>query len=142
MKKSFAIKTVSAILSSVLVISLYGEVTFAKIPLNNYLDTSYKLNRDEIINAKSNKYKSDDVVYWDEYFKADKDVHDGKIPVSLLNDPVYCSMNLPSESRSDFMIEAWRDNAHIIGDCSSPKATKMLGMGAVYLSTGKRNGLL
>lgn len=98
----------------------------------NVSSTTHLLNREEILNANINSYPSTDSVKWDSFRKVGRDVADGVIPVSLLSDPVYTSMNLPSETRSDYMIGASRDNAHILGDTSSPNATTIVGIGSIY----------
>ncbi|WP_155829130.1 hypothetical protein [Butyrivibrio sp. AD3002] len=94
------------------------------------------LTREQILSADTNDYSSNSVLVWDDFRIGKLDQNDGSIPVSKLDDPIYCSMNLPSESLSDVMIEAWRDNGHIVGDTSSPDAKKILNFGAVEETTG------
>ncbi|SEL48018.1 Fibronectin type III domain-containing protein [Butyrivibrio sp. ob235] len=134
MKKTKIIKLLYVGVVSLFLLSTCGDIIYA----SNNTNGIYNLSREEIITAQTDKYNSNDLIRWDSYYQSEKDVHDGNIPVSLLDDPVYCSMNLPSESRSDFMIKARRDNGHIIGDTKNPKSQKLLSMGAIYLSTDKK----
>ncbi|WP_022760630.1 fibronectin type III domain-containing protein [Butyrivibrio sp. AD3002] len=60
---------------------------------------------------------------------------DVEIPEELANDPVYCSMNTPSESVSDEMIRAWRDYGHIIHDDIPSSAEYLLNFGAIEETT-------
>ena len=93
---------------------------------------THTLSRSEILNAKSSSYNENDYVKWDSFYKGGKDVADGVIPVKLLDDPVYTSMNLPSETRSVYMEQAVRDNGHIYDDTSNPKASHIIAIGSVY----------
>ncbi|MCR5670169.1 MAG: hypothetical protein K6G10_04120 [Butyrivibrio sp.] len=95
------------------------------------------MDREEILEAENHKGSSNKIVKWDDFWAGKKDTYDGSIPASLLDDPVYCSMNLPSESRSQTMIDSWRDNAHITGYIEPP-ATKVLSIGAIYSTAGVR----
>lgn len=97
---------------------------------------NYVLTRDQLLSAVSNDFNEGDTVKWESFSSSGRDVADGIIPIELLDDPVYTSMNFPSESRSDYMIKAWRDNAHIIGDTSSPNAKKMVAIGSIYQTSG------
>ena len=90
------------------------------------------MSRNQIIHADKNEYNANDSLKWDGYKQNKSDVADGVIPVSLLDDPVYTSMNLPSETICDYMVSARRDNGHIVGDTSSPNATNIVGIGAFY----------
>lgn len=96
------------------------------------------LNRETILAATPEKYSDASIVKWNSYWKNTNDVHDGKIPVSLLNDPVYCSMNLPSESMCDYTKQTSRDNAHMIGNTSSSEAAKCVAIGAIYKTSGAK----
>lgn len=49
-----------------------------------------------------------------------------------MNDPVYCSMNLPSESKWEFMHKSWRDNGHFYDDAKGENCVKILSIGALY----------
>ena len=71
------------------------------------------LTRSQILSLTSNSYPSTDSVKWEGFKKYAYDVADGVIPMSLINDPVYTSMNLPSETLSEYMISCSRDNAHV-----------------------------
>ncbi|MBE5905187.1 MAG: hypothetical protein E7277_00135 [Lachnospiraceae bacterium] len=93
------------------------------------------LNRNDILNSVGNAYQSHSVLQWADFRIGKKDKNDGRIPTEWLNDPVYLSMNLPSESRSDFMIEAWRDNGHFI-DTFSDVHTQTISIGAIYPTHG------
>ncbi len=89
------------------------------------------LSKEEILNAKETDYNNNTLLKWKDYKVYDNSVHDGVIPTNLLSDEVYCSMNLPSESRSDEMIEMKRYNGRIVNDFSSKHST-MVGIGAIY----------
>ena len=73
------------------------------------------LDRQKILNAKKSDYSKNTVLKWDKFRVGSKDTYDGSIPINYLDDPVYTSMLLPSESRSDSMINGWLDNGHITG---------------------------
>ncbi|MCR4689756.1 MAG: hypothetical protein K5739_00205 [Lachnospiraceae bacterium] len=94
------------------------------------------LDQDQILAAKPEDYKPDDVLRWNKYWRSGRDAWDGTIPVSKLSDPVYCSMNLPSEIRKDTMDEQWWDNAHMIGDVYDLETQKILSIGAIYKRAG------
>lgn len=96
----------------------------------------YVLDRNAILSASKANFNEGDSVKWDSFRAQGRDVCDGVIPVSLLDDPVYTSMNLPSESRSDYLIKANRDNGHILGDTSSPDAQKIVSIGSIYQTSG------
>lgn len=110
--------------------------TAKNTPINNKTSTSstHLLTRSQMLSLKSSDYPSNDSVKWVDYRIGDKDVFDGVIPVSLINDPVYTSMNLPSESRSSVMIDAWRDNGHICGSTSVSGGTRLLHFGAIEVT--------
>lgn len=93
------------------------------------------MNRQQILSNIGKSYPSDTVVKWDSFRVGKRDTNDGKIPTELLDDTVYLSMNLPSESLCDYMVSAWRDNGHITGDLSNDAAVKALSMGAVYTTS-------
>ena len=86
-------------------------------------DTVQILSRDEILNAQEADYKNVSYVKWQEYDASDATVHDGVIPVNLLSDEIYCSMNLPSESRSNEMIQMNRDNGKIMPGMTSKQSS-------------------
>lgn len=98
-------------------------------------DTVQILSRDEILNAQDADYKNVSYVKWQEYDASDATVHDGVIPVNLLSDEIYCSMNLPSESRSNEMIQMNRDNGKIMSGMTS-KQSSIVGIGAIYSTAG------
>lgn len=93
------------------------------------------LNREQILSASADDYSANTVLKWDKFRVGKKDTYDGSIPIELLDDDVYCSMNLPSESLSDTMISAWRDNGHIV-DYIDGRASRVLSMGAIYPTSG------
>ena len=95
-----------------------------------------KISREDILSAKPENYSDNTNLIWNQFRIGQRDFNDGTIPVTKLNDPVYCSMNLPSESRSDEMIKAWRDNGHITGDTNSPSMGRLLNFGAVEDTSG------
>ncbi len=135
MKKVFLCSIAATIITAVII---------CVSPLQNLAcaDSSlifHELSRSEILNAKPDDYSSPskEIVHWNEYTMYKGAVHDGYIPASYLDDPVYCSMNLPSESQSDYMISIGRDNGHIIGDTSSSLAQKILSIGALYTTSGQ-----
>ena len=98
-------------------------------------DTVQILSRDEILNAQEADYKNVSYVKWQEYDASDATVQDGVIPVNLLSDEIYCSMNLPSESRSNEMIQMNRDNGKIMSGMTS-KQSSIVGIGAIYSTAG------
>ncbi len=59
------------------------------------------------------------------------------IKISLLLDPVYQSMNLNSESQSDYMISENRNKGRLYGDTSSENTKMVLGFGGIYATSGK-----
>lgn len=92
------------------------------------------LSREEILNVKEADYAEGTLIKWKEYKTSDNEEHDGVIPVKLLSDEIYCSMNLPSESRSDEMIQMKRDNGKVMNQMSVKQST-LTGMGAIYKTT-------
>lgn len=125
--------TVLLIFISIFYFSTFSFTSKATNTQYNYVE----LNRDEILNSTSSSFSSNTFVRWNEFRQSWKDYNDGIIPSQLLDDAVYCSMNLPSESQSDYMISVNRDNAHIIGDTSAPEIQKAVAMGGLYTSTGE-----
>lgn len=95
------------------------------------------LSRDEILDAKEEAYADAAYVKWQDYEASDAAMHDGIIPVKLLSDPVYCSMNLPSESRSREMVQMNRDNGKVMNQMSEKQCT-LTGIGAIYSTEGKK----
>ncbi|WP_026497675.1 Ig-like domain-containing protein [Butyrivibrio sp. WCD2001] len=65
------------------------------------------------------------------------DLVDHIIPSDLANDPIYCSMNTPSEAMSDFSRECHRNYGRILG-YTTPKHTSAVSIGAIYLESGKK----
>lgn len=98
---------------------------------------THTLTRDEILSATSSSYPSGDSVKWEGFSQIATDVADGVIPVSLLDDPVYTSMNLPSETRSDYMISVNRDNAHTYNNFSNSSGDHLVSIGSIYQTSGK-----
>ncbi|SEL73106.1 hypothetical protein SAMN04487770_11618 [Butyrivibrio sp. ob235] len=130
-KKTFI--SISTLLIVILLLSSFSQPVNAQ----DYNPTPIELDRDNILYATSDSYSSNDVIHWTPKYKYSSDVHDGTIPVSLLNDPVYCSMNLPSESQSDFMKSAGRDNGHILCNMATTSYPYMCSIGAIYLTSGQ-----
>lgn len=97
--------------------------------------TVQSLSRDEILNAQQEDYKNFSYVKWQDYDASDATVHDGVIPVNLLSDEIYCSMNLPSESRSNEMITMNRDNGKVMYRMTE-KQSSIVGIGAIYSTAG------
>ena len=94
---------------------------------------TYTLSRSSILSADGSSYAEDESVKWDKFYKSRKDVADGVIPVSLLDDPIYTSMNLPSESRSEAMEDAVIDNGHVLASNEDIKTgTHMMATGSIY----------
>lgn len=96
----------------------------------------YILDRNEILSAVKDNFNEIDSVKWNSFKQAGNDVSDGIIPITLLDDPVYTSMNLPSEARSDYMIKTYRDNAHILGSVNNPEIKKLVSIGSIYQTSG------
>lgn len=99
-------------------------------------NTVHSLSREKILSLSSNAYPEGDSVIWKDFQKYKSDAADGIIPMSLINDKIYTSMNLPSESRSDMMISAWRDNGHSAGSTSSPDCKTLTNFGAIETTSG------
>ena len=102
----------------------------------NAQDPPIELTREQILQNSALNLPPGSVVRWNEYKQWKGDVHDGNIPLELINDPVYTSMNLPSESRSALMVELGRDNAHILGTTDNINTKRVLGIGSVYPTSG------
>lgn len=93
------------------------------------------LSREDILKADETDYDDTILLKWNEYQASSSKVHDGVIPAKLLSDNIYCSMNLPSESRSDEMIQMKRDNGKVMNEMSEKQST-LTGMGAIYKTSG------
>lgn len=102
---------------------------------NSFTQVQY-LSREEILNVNEAEYEEGTCLKWDEYRMPSSEVHDGIIPMNLLSDEIYCSMNLPSESRSDETIRMYRDNGMVMNKMSEEQST-LIGMGAIYKTTEK-----
>lgn len=102
---------------------------------NRTKDVQY-LSREQILNAKETEYKNGTLLKWKEYEISNNGEHDGIIPIELLADEIYCSMNLPSESRSNEMIRMKRDNGRTMKKMTKEQST-LVGMGAIYETTKK-----
>lgn len=99
------------------------------------LEVQY-LSRMEILEAEKEEFATGTAIKWEGYVGAkSRKVHDGVIPVNLLSDEIYCSMNLPSESRSDEMIRMFRDNGNVMKEMTKSQST-LTGMGALYKTSG------
>ena len=96
----------------------------------------YTLSREDMLNAKSNMYPSNAVLKYEKFKKLSRDTYDGTIPIKRLDDPVYLSMTMPSETMSDYTTQQGRDNAHIIGDVNADETKRTLAIGAFYKTTG------
>lgn len=96
---------------------------------------THVLNRDTILKVTSKSYPEIDYARWDGFKRIETDVCDGLIPAPLLDDPVFTSMNLPSESVSNYMTSVGRDNGHVYNDISNLNGTHLLGMGGIYATT-------
>lgn len=99
--------------------------------------TLHSLSREQILSLNGHSYPNYDSVVWKDFQKYSIDVADGIIPMSLIDDEIYTSMNLPSESRSNCMIEAWRDNAHTIGNTNSSESKTLTNFGAIETTSGQ-----
>ncbi|MCR4689755.1 MAG: hypothetical protein K5739_00200 [Lachnospiraceae bacterium] len=119
-------------LMAVCAVLLPGKAALAEEPEN-----LVKLSREQMLNAKAEDYAEDAVLYWEEFQKNKLDGCDGHIPVSKLSDPVYCSMNLPSESMCDFTRKAKRDNGHLNAVVKSDAEARLLSWGGIYLTEGE-----
>lgn len=62
--------------------------------------------------------------------------NNGIVPVTKIEDDIYCSMNMPSESLSDYMIGVSRDNGQIMYPLESDKKY-IDGIGALYVTATK-----
>lgn len=93
-----------------------------------------ELSREEILDAKQSDYSLDEQIKWDEYCQHSLSVHDGIIPIDKLSDPIYLSMNLPSETRSDDMIRGGRDNGFVMAQMQENHSV-IQGIGAIYKTT-------
>ena len=134
MKKRIFKRTLSIILTSLVITSLGFP---SKAIAADATDSTVKIDRYAALAAKEKDYDAGSVIRWAYYSQTSRDVHDGYIPVNKLDDPVYCSMNLPSESMSDYTKSAHRDNGHILGDTTSPLAAKGVSIGALYVTSGE-----
>ena len=129
------IKTRNILIIAVVLIGLFSFKYDVTASENNASGKVQSLSKEEILNAKETDYSSNTLLKWKDYKTYSNSVHDGVIPASLLSDEIYCSMNLPSESRSDEMIEMKRTNGRIMNDLS-PNHSTMVGIGAVYKTSG------
>lgn len=101
---------------------------------NNSTKVQY-LPKEDILHAEETDYDDNALLKWNAYISSNSGVHDGVIPVKLLSDEIYCSMNLPSESRSDEMIQMNRDNGKVMNEMSEKQST-LTGIGAIYKTSG------
>ena len=133
------------IITTTIIVSYFIlTIAFNSLPVNaTENDTStpeyinIELDRIPILNIDTLLYPSNSIFKWKDFKCFSSDVTDGYIPFFLITDPVYCSMNLPSESRSDYMIKIGRDNGHIIGNTSSDLIKQVLGIGSLYPTSGQ-----
>lgn len=118
-----------------LVIALFKSRVDINASEDSFSDKVQYLTKEDILNAKETDYNDNTLLKWKDYKVYENSVHDGVIPANLLSDEIYCSMNLPSESRSDEMIEMKRYNGRIMNNFSSKHST-MVGIGAIYKTSG------
>ena len=71
----------------------------------------------------------------DEIQKAELEVYSRNREINKVFDPIYLSMNLPSETRSDEMIRMWRDKGYIMSEMQEEHST-IIGIGAIYKTSG------
>ena len=134
MQKKRIVARLSVMLMSLALIGgsykpVYGE---EKRELRKDESGAYLLTEEEILSARAEDYEEGAVLRWDNYKRTKLDLCDGRIPVSKLNDPVYCSMNLPSEIMSDWTRKAYRQNGHIHGTTQPESVKRVLSWGGIY----------
>lgn len=94
------------------------------------------LSKDEILTANEKDYEGVKFLKWKGYKSSKTKEHDGIIPINLLSDEIYCSMNLPSESRWSDMIKWKRDNGEVMCKMSD-KHSSLVGIGTIYQTAEK-----
>lgn len=95
-----------------------------------------ELTREEILSSQTSDFSEGMQVKWDGYRQRTLSVHDGIIPITKLSEPIYLSMNLPSETRSDDMINGGRDNGYITSKMQ-PNHSIIQGIGSIYKTSGE-----
>lgn len=90
------------------------------------------LSREEMLANIGHPYNSNTCLKWNSFRKGSKDTFDGTIPTEWLSDSIFVSMATPAESLSNYMISAWRDNAHDLGITKDNFKLKMIAIGALY----------
>lgn len=101
----------------------------------------YALDKDTLLKVFEQKlFVGDGSVVWIDWNarlsnKDKRDKVNGVIPVSLLDDPIFCSMKLPSEARHDSETTGKRVNGSFLFD-SYPGYSKVCGTGAIYKKEG------
>lgn len=97
-----------------------------------------ELNKPEILTSTKESYPTGSYLKWNGFsnWGYKNDTNDGIIPVELFDDPIYCSMNLPSEAMSAYSKSVNRENGHI-NTKLTPTQTTAVGIGAIYLIDGQ-----
>lgn len=131
------------IVFSVAIICIFFFNFFFVIKSNasDNIERSYILN-DEInvqnqVSCFSNFLTLNNIYFWKNYKSYYTALYNGYKQIIYMYDPVYQSMNLPSESQSDYMISVNRNKGKIIGNTSSPYTEKVLGFGGLYTTSGE-----
>lgn len=100
-------------------------------------DGTYLLDRDAMLNLPKKQIIGTGRVKYKNWSPGSVNPnHLGYTPVTKLNDEIYLSMNLPSESRSDYMISIGRDNGRLMYDIEEGR-NFVNGIGALYITTEK-----
>lgn len=94
------------------------------------------LSKEEILTAEEEDYAGVKFLKWEGYKSSETKEHDGIIPTYLLSDEIYCSMNLPSESRWNDMIKWKRDNGEVMCKMSKEHSS-LVGIGTIYQTAEK-----
>ena len=92
------------------------------------------LSREEVLAKIGHPYNSNTCIKWNGFIKGSKDTFDGSIPTEWLADPIYLSMAMPAEVKSEYMIGANRDNAHDMGITNDRLRKMQVAIGAIYLT--------
>lgn len=120
--------------SLVVLICLFMGIAVVNATEKNELQDVKLLSREQILNIERNDYKEGTLLKWEEYKTSKNGEHDGLIPIEFIDDEIYCSMNLPSESKSDEMIRMKRDNGKTMNRMTEEQSS-LVGMGAIYKTT-------
>lgn len=87
----------------------------------------------KLVDAQKNRKILDEAIESNKDTKVELDEY-AKV-LDKFFDPIYMSMNLPSETRSDEMIRSWRDKGYIMSEMQEEHST-ILGIGAIYKTSG------